>query len=416
MLTEQQKNDFSEILETLGENLDITETQYNAAISSYQNVGNWLSKEDSELKAYNPLIRPQGSFILGTIIQPICEDDDLDIDLVCELSKKKDSWTQFNLKEIVGNQLKSHKGLDDLLDEEGRRCWTLKYRKDSENIKERYHMDILPAIISEGYESILNESYKRMFDESDVSKLCLSITDKESKNYYTSTIPNEWLQSNPLGYAKWFFSRATIQTNKMFSINEAVRPVPSFQKNRFPLQRVVQILKRHRDIMYRDRKDKIDKPISVIITTLASKAYNKETNIIEALINVINNMEYFIKDYNPITEKREKYIENPVNKEENFADKWNEFPMREENFYEWLKKVKDDVENMTSQSGYGLQRINESMQVPFGDELIKKTFNNYGLKIRNLSETNSLKVNVVSGAIGSVGINMKKNNFEGVNE
>lgn len=39
MLTQEEKKQFSEILETLGETLDITETQYNAAVSSYSAVG-----------------------------------------------------------------------------------------------------------------------------------------------------------------------------------------------------------------------------------------------------------------------------------------------------------------------------------------------------------------------------------------
>ena len=39
MLTQEEKKQFSEILETLGETLDITETQYNTAVSSYGAVG-----------------------------------------------------------------------------------------------------------------------------------------------------------------------------------------------------------------------------------------------------------------------------------------------------------------------------------------------------------------------------------------
>lgn len=42
------------------------------------------------------------------------------------------------------------------------------------------------------------------------------------------------------------------------------------------LQRIVQILKRHRDIMFNGDEDK---PISIIITTLASRAYRGETNL-----------------------------------------------------------------------------------------------------------------------------------------
>ncbi len=386
MLTLEQKEQFNEILESLGENLDITETQFNAAVTSYKSVGSWLSKDDSELARYNPIIKPQGSFILGTMIKPISDDDDLDIDLVCELSKKNASWTQFDLKKIVGDQLKANKKMDDLLDEEGRRCWTLKYRQQSDNVNEKYHMDILPAITMEGYNVILDEA--KTFSAKEVNKLSISITDKESENYYTSTIPENWHKSNPFGYAKWFFSKATLQqSRKMYSLNESVRPVPNFQKERFPLQRVVQILKRHRDIFYKDKseKERKSKPISIIITTLASRAYQGEKDILEALNKVINSMHNYIEDHNPNTGENEKWIGNPINNLENFADKWKDFPERETHFYDWLDKVKKDIQDIKSQADRGISFINESMNKPFGEKLIEKTFSN----IKNKSSLNS---------------------------
>ncbi len=374
------KEQFSEILETLGENLDISETQFNAAVASYKTVGDWLSKEDSELAPFNPTVKPQGSFILGTIIKPIADEDDLDIDLVCELSKKKDSWTQFDLKKIVGDQLKANKKIDDLLDKEGRRCWTLKYRQKSDNLNEKYHMDILPAITREGYNIVLNKIYTKAFSTEEVDKLSISITDNKSDNYYYSNSPEEWNKSNPFGYARWFFSKATIQqTKKVFSLNESVKPVPTFQKNRFPLQRVVQILKRHRDILYKDKSEEArkNKPISIIITTLASHAYKGETNIVDALVNVVNTMQDYIKDYNPNTGEKEKWIGNPINSLENFADKWKEFPNRQTHFYDWLEEIRKDFKNMTSQAQRGLSFVNESMTKPFGEKLIEKTFSSY---------------------------------------
>jgi hypothetical protein len=106
ILTIQQKTQFNEILEELGRNLDISETQYNAVSKSYEAVGLHLAKHDSPLGQYDPQIQPQGSFMLGTMIQPIHEDDDLDVDLVCRLVGKQESWTQYDLKQAVGDQLK----------------------------------------------------------------------------------------------------------------------------------------------------------------------------------------------------------------------------------------------------------------------------------------------------------------------
>lgn len=415
----EEKKQFNEILETLGENLDISQTQFDAAVKSYQSVGEWLCKDDSELAPYRPEIRPQGSFILGTMIKPVCEDDDLDIDLVCQLTKKKESWTQKNLKDIVGNQLKRHKSLNDILGEEGRRCWTLLYRRESERAKEKYHMDILPSIINDGYGIILEKLFSQIGDDTSFEASAIRITDKEEDNFELETNLEEWLKSNPFGYAKWFFNRAFLTTQartKMFSMNESVKPIPTFQKEKLPLQRVVQILKRHRDIMYAKREDKIDKPISIIITTLAARAYNGEDDIIEALINVVEKMHLSIGEENPYTGEEMKWINNPANNEENFADKWVTYPERQKNFYEWLEKLRQDLDDIFSKRGKGLQFINESMGTRFGGELVNKTFSDYASKMKVLTETDKIKIDKVAMTMGTVGMPIKKNNFEGKNE
>jgi hypothetical protein len=63
------KKQFHEILEELGKNLDISETQHNAVAKSYEAVGLHLAKHNSPLGKYDPEILPQGSFMLGTVLQ-----------------------------------------------------------------------------------------------------------------------------------------------------------------------------------------------------------------------------------------------------------------------------------------------------------------------------------------------------------
>lgn len=412
MLTKDQKIQFTEIFEELSNNLDISETQHNNAVKSYQAVGNWLAQEDSLLAKYKPQILTQGSFLLGTVIQPINDTDDIDIDLVCELTGKNPDWTQKDLKRIVGERLKQNDVYKEMLDIEGRRCWTLEYRKESNNLKEKYHMDILPSIISEGYFMILEKAFSKT-EISNVENLAIRITDNESDNYGFESDTENWLKSNPFGYGKWFFNRAEISTEKMFSLNESIKPAPIYQKKKLPLQRAVQILKRHRDIMFKGDEDK---PISIIITTLSGKSYNKEENLIDAIKNIINTMHHQIEErYDYELNRTVKYIPNPVNEEENFADKWIQYPQREKNFYLWLDKVKSDFSDILSKS-QGLQFINESMQKPFGESLTSKTFSSYGERQRISREKGDLKVSSITGTIGAVGTKIKNHNFYGAEE
>jgi len=408
MLTTEQKNQFSEILESLGQTLDVSETQYNAAVRSYEAVGNWLAKEDSPLAQFNPEILPQGSFMLGTMIKPVHEKDDLDIDLVCKLTGKVPSWTQEVLKNMVGDRLKANSTYKEMLKDEGRRCWTLGY-SDSAN----YHLDILPSIVNPGYRLILERVFS-VTDIREVDALSIRITDKSSTNYKSEPNHLFWLKSNPFGYGRWFFFQATIDQKNILSLRESIQPVPKYNTNKLPLQRAVQILKRHRDIMFNGDEHK---PISIIISTLAAKSYNKETNIFDALINVINSMSSHIEErYSTVHRKNIKWIPNPVNQEENFADKWVDHPKREENFFKWLAAVQNDLQSIFSQSGKGLHMVNESLSKPFGKGVSDQTIGHYSENLRRQRESGLLKMASHTGMIGNVGTNIKNHNFYGKDE
>lgn len=411
-LTNEQKEQFSEIIEELGKSLDITETEFNAAVASYKMVGDWLCKDDSLLKPYNPEIKPQGSLIIGTAVRPIDPKLDMDLDIVCELEDKAPEWVQKNLKEIVGDQIKKHKGLNDLCDEEKRRCWTLLYRQNSES--QRYHMDILPAVSDKNWDQKLSVFLANLNNLDNVEDVAIRITDNELKNYETDRNIQNWYLSNPFGYAKWFMNKAVnvqgLSESKMFSLNEAVQPMPKYQTNKYPLQRVVQILKRHRDMMFSDDDER---PISVIITTLAAKAYNGEATVLDALINVVDKMHLFIETKLDLNAgKTYKYIGNPViaTMNENFADKWVENPQKEKKFYQWLDKVKKDISEATGLRGTAIQ---ESLSKSFGRREVNAAFNSIGEKTRLLTEQGKTRFDTKLGITAAGASIIKPHTFYG---
>ena len=132
----------SEFLEKLLEEIEVTQTQYEQAQRAYRSLGKWLERPKSELHKRNPDVYVQGSFRLGTAIGPSSPDDDLDIDVICEINGSKKEDTQRLIKKFVGYEVKSYADANRItLDKPGNRCWTLLYADDS-----RFHMDVLPAI------------------------------------------------------------------------------------------------------------------------------------------------------------------------------------------------------------------------------------------------------------------------------
>ncbi len=362
-LNEEQKEEFKDILESLGESLDITQTQYENLVKSYKAVGDYL-QNDPVFESYKPIVTPQGSLRLGTIIQPINPNDDLDVDLVYRLSDKNPAWTQKDIKEKVGARLKGSDRYASMLEKkEGRRCWTLLYRERADNPKEKYHMDILPSVADNKYAERMRRLFSENFSASTVDQISIRITDREAKDYATSTHKEEWLKSNPDGYALWFANRCKADESVKL-MAEAVVPIGKYNKDKTVLQRIVQILKRHRDIMFRNDID--DKPISIIITTLAARAYRGEKDLLEGLVNVVDNLEKSITN----NARGEDVVANPVNPEENFADKWPMHPKRRENFYKWLDAVKKDVHEILD--GENKIQIQNTMRRAFGDDAVTR--------------------------------------------
>lgn len=396
--TPEVRKELSDIFTLLSQNLDITKTQYDNLVKSYSAVGKYL-EADPVFAPYHPVITPQGSLRLGTIIQPINEDDDLDVDLVYRLIEKKANWTQSDIKSRVGNRLKEHGTYKDMLDEEGRRCWTLLYRQDSDNVKEHYHMDILPCVADTGYTERLQRMVALSFSAAEVDKIAIRITDNKASGYYTSTDKGNWMKSNPDGYAMWFASRCKNAMEMRATIMNTIMPIGTYVAEKSILQRIVQILKRHRDIMFNGDEDK---PISIIITTLASRAYRGETNLFEGLSNVIDSMEQYIKKATDGT----YLVENPVNPEENFADKWITHPKRKENFFKWLQKLKEDKNAIVNLRGVQLR---DRFAGAFGKNVTTRIFGEMTKSHKDNASNGKLRISA-TGAIGAIGKTLNAHN------
>src|SRR5690606_23954051 len=115
------------------------------------------------------------------------------------------------------------------------------------------------------------------------SEHTVSITDDRDDNY--EKISENWKISNPEGYAQWF--ETTMKSAMRFDVLEKsaqVDDIPLY-KRKTPLQKVIQLLKKHRDLMFEDDAD--SKPISIILTTLAARAYAGEQDFFDALSNVL---------------------------------------------------------------------------------------------------------------------------------
>lgn len=333
MSNDQNRKNLSLILRDLAEEIDVPASKYREAKAHYEAVGTWLGDDDSELAPYRPTIYPQGSFALGTVVRPL-GDDEYDVDAVCLLALNAGQVSQQQLKALVGARLKDPRSrYKEMLDpkEGGRRCWTIKYADAS-----KFHLDVLPAIPDE-YEWLLALGVPPGLAES-----AICITDSTTWNTDAA-----WPKSNSKGYVGWFKDRMRVrldEAKRALAVQKAadVEEIEDFDV-RTPLQGLIQILKRHRDVRYNGNDDK---PISIIITTLAALAYDNEEDLADAILNVVPRMRASVENRGGVW-----WVPNPVNPNENFADRWAESPRKAALFFEWLDAVEQESAQLLTDSG-----------------------------------------------------------------
>jgi len=330
-------------IKALSEALDIPDSAYEAAASRYRDLGQWLMDESKAKSArYAPDVSLQGSFRLGTAIKP-WKREDYDLDLVCTLRSgvTKENCSQEVLKRLLGADLETYREERRISEplEEKHRCWRLYYQDH-----QKFHMDSTPGIPqSVDTRRLLHERMVLAGLGEDIARdaagRAIAITDDRHPQY--SVLTQDWLVSNPEGYARWFESRMKqaqqfLESRAVVENVAKVDDLPTY-KWKTPLQRCVQILKRHRDVMFESNPD--GKPISIIITTLAARAYQGEADLRTALGNILNKMDNFISPSHP-------RIPNPVNPHEDFADRWGTPEGRqlglERNFRQWLEQARSD--------------------------------------------------------------------------
>lgn len=309
--------------------LNIPDWLYDEVDKRYKSISDHMERDGGAVADLDPLIYPQGSFQLGTVVRPV-KKEGYDLDFICELrGLKKLDQSQQDVRTLVGKDVLAYAKQYGMQEPEDKcRCWRLEYKDDV-----TFHMDIIPALPEDEstknhLRSHVEQRYQPLVDTA------VAITCKEHENYVVRS--NDWPKSNPKGYANWFRDQARRRFTSAVELRKA-EEIPSYRW-RTPLQVVVQILKRHRDVMFGDDRDA---PISIIITTLAAHAYQGEPDLRDALAGIVARLPSFAG----VDEPR---IENPVNREENFADKWaaNKKPERRDAYERWRIKVQEDVDEL----------------------------------------------------------------------
>lgn len=366
----------SRVLDATAGELDISPQQFALAEHHYTDLGQWLVA----LGIGDPEVYPQGSFRLGTVLRPTAGGD-FDIDLVFLRPVAKESITQDELRAQAGQLLKAYiaaRGAGNgnpTLKERGR-CWELIYTGD------RFHMDVLPVI-----------------PDPDGDETAVLLSDRD--------LPL-WQHSNPIGYADWFWSSMgeavdVARAQLAVTLSRDVEDVPRWLV-RTTLQRVVQLLKLHRDRFF--RRNPHDKPASILVTTLATYAYGGESDLYEAFRKVARSLPTHVEWRNGTW-----WVPNPAHEDENFADKWNTNPDRKRHFYRWIEALIADTDRWATSNG--VDETVRSLGTAFGAAPVQAGAKRVGAGLSSLAAAGGLSVVQQGRVTHRSGTKIPPHNFHG---
>jgi hypothetical protein len=234
-----------------------------------------------------------------------------------------------------------------------------------------------------------------------------------------------WVLSNPEGYAAHFHNASKVLPRRKtkllaFSSNSrmegkaaSVDPFPEFNSlTKMPLQRCVQLLKRHRDKMFYE--DRTKAPSSIIITTLAVSSYieavtnNAYDHPLELMLDVVRGMPNFVQVV-PLGRGINDYvIPNPVLSSENFAAKWKEDQELRENFHAWQRLAAEGLHQLAKMDGVGLPELGRHLGSEYGLESATTAIRQFSNAVQESSREGNLRIITNGSSLAPEGYRVPK--------
>lgn len=292
--------------------ISLSEAQYEKISDRYSQLQKILNASSDPLLA-GAHIFPQGSMRLKTTIKPVSgapEDlDTIDADAIIWLPHAQGAGAQAIL-EAIEERFRAGSRVQEEI-KPLRRGIRIVYADENPG----FHIDVTPARAINGNSQGNGEGK-------------LEVPDRETG----------WKASSPIPYSNWLqvASTQTISFEEHLAVAKSQRafdaatqdPLPQYEEylDQDPLRATIKLLKRHRDEWAIRTKNESFRPISAVITTLATHAYldvakesqSRPLRPLDAILEIVRRMPDHVKHRG-----NECLVCNPADNGENFAEKWN---------------------------------------------------------------------------------------------
>jgi hypothetical protein len=347
-------------LNRICEQLQLSETQYETAVKRYTRVGEWLTEPEGRLVHLSPEVRPQGSMLQRTTIRPTRVGKEVvpfDIDTVCLcninplVTSSEDLYQHVHDRLVTSAEFKRRIKDADAERRRSGKCVKLAYLDDD------FYLDVVPACK----------------DPSDTEGHRLYICNPDKWPAHTQPIET-WKRTDPFRFAEWLQARCNIgRPVEAKRASFSVAPVPPQEDAdlKLPLRRVVQLLKRQRDLYFLGDECR---PSSIMLTTLAGRHYKGQDSIADSLEAVLGGIASEIV----AASGRRIVVRNPADEiaphDGGIEDLAAPLDMRTyAKFCEMIEKLRNAL--AAARVACGVPKLYPLLSGAFGQGVVKRAFN-----------------------------------------
>jgi hypothetical protein len=191
----------------------------------------------------------------------------------------------------------------------------------------------------------------------------------------------------------WFDRRCTTLLLTEKAVVPEPVPVPVSSEHKPPLKRVIQLLKRHRDVVFEGRQGA---PSSILLTTIAATMYQGEMRAAPALRGVLDRLEDGMKSAWPLRAS----VPNPTNSDEDLCAKFTDEEYSR--VVQWIVGFAGEVRKLIDLRGF--DKIASVLKVLFGEQVTTEVVKSYVKKFHEARGAHALRygasgLSVTAGAV-----------------
>jgi hypothetical protein len=216
-----------------------------------------------------------------------------------------------------------------------------------------------------------------------------------------------WKDSNSRVFIRWFKEQASLYYRKDSIRADFAEPIPSQQalEEKSPLQCAVQLIKRSRDIYFKNNCKLT--PASIALSTLCAQVYQGEESVFDTVTLCLESIDNQIKESRPYP----LFVLNPANKAyENLGEKWND-PAAYKEFVNWISSFKTTWEEFRNMQGF--LKSSKILNQLFGEQPTQRVIAEFAESLNQSRENGMLRMKPTGLLTTQAGIVVQKNTFYG---